>query len=105
MVFVAFWAGRVNWLTPLLADWRAEMGMIKSLGGAEFVGVSLWKKVAVKVVLKMPVYLSLTRLPRSKIIFWGWRQRERYSVVSLRYSHLMPGGMTGSAVEVRPGMS
>ena len=50
----------MNWLThfELLDDWRAEMGMMRSLGGAVSVGTSDMKKVAVRVVLKMPVYFS-----------------------------------------------
>lgn len=49
--------------------------MMTSAGCGEVEGER--KKVAVRVVLKMPVNWSLTRLPRSKVSVWGDRKRER----------------------------
>ncbi len=101
MVLVALSAGRVNWLTAFVPLLRAEMGMIRSLGGAWSVLTSVLKKVAVSVVLKGPVYLSLMRLPRSKMIFCGAFQKYMYSVMSFSYTQRIPGGPRGSAVLVR----
>lgn len=50
--------------------------MMTSAGGLGW-GDGERKKVAVRVVLKMPVNWSLTRLPRSKVRVWGLRKRER----------------------------
>ena len=74
--------------------------MMRSLGGAVSVGTSDMKKVAVRVVLKMPVYFSsggvsrchkkvtresiLIKFPRSKINFCGSFQNNKYCVMSLR---------------------
>lgn len=56
MVLVALSAGSVNCETPSEADWRAEMGMIRSAGLAVAMSTeSSRKKVAVSVVLKSPV--------------------------------------------------
>lgn len=57
------------------------------------------KNVAVSVVLKGAVRLTLTKLPKSKIRVWGEFQKYMYSDMSLIYSHRMPF-LVGSAVEV-----
>lgn len=96
MVFAAVSAGKIKRLAAFDADFLAEIGMIKGATSAPSVAM---KKVAVKVVLKKPVYVESIRFPRSNMSFWGWFQKYRYSDISFMYVHFMPSGV-GSAVLV-----
>jgi len=63
--------GTTKALDPLVGERLAEMGMIRSAGGVSLSSFSSLKNVAVRVVLKGAVYISLMMLPKSKMIFEG----------------------------------
>lgn len=96
-VLVALSEGSVKTLAALASPFRAEIGIISDAGSTVSWAV---KNVAVRVVLKAPVYVESIKLPRSKMSFWVEFQKYMYSVISFMYSHRIPFAV-GSAVLVR----